>query len=115
VAGRYPLRFPQGATVRMGLGWKRNGVLVDLTGCRARMEFRTSAGGLLIERFDGDNGGLTIDEATNTINLYIAPETSSAWTQLSGAYDIEVVFPNNDVARLIEGPVSVSPEVTTGD
>lgn len=109
------MRIPQGATVRMGMIWKRGGAPVNLTGCRARMEIRTSAGGALIHRLDGDNGGLTIDEATNTIHLYIAPATSSAWTQLSGVFDLEVVFPNDDVARLIEGPVTVSPEVTTGE
>ncbi|MEU4726530.1 hypothetical protein AB0G06_43625 [Nonomuraea dietziae] len=115
MAGKYRLQIAQGTTVRRGLVWKRNGVPVDLTGCRARMEYRTSVGGPLVHRFDAANGGLTIDESTNTINLYITPATSSAWTQLSGVYDLEVVFPNNDVVRLIEGSVTVSPEVTTGE
>lgn len=115
MAGKYRWRIDQGTTVRTGLVWKRDGELVDLTGCRARMEVRTAAGGALIQRLDTENGGLVIDEAKSMITINLDPETTSAWTQLSGVYDLEVVLPNGDVVRLIQGPVSVDPEVTTGE
>lgn len=94
--------------------WLRDGEPVDLTGARARMEIRTTYGGALIHRLDTDNGGITIDP-DHTIRIRIPADASSAWTTLNGVYDLEIVFPNGNVARLIQGQVSVSPEVTTGE
>lgn len=115
MAGRYRLKIDQGSTVRMALRWLRGGEPVDLTGCRARMEIRTAVGGALIHRLDTENGGLQVDGPDGVIRIRVEAEESSAWTALAGVYDLEVVWPDGTVTRLIEGQVQVSPEVTTGD
>ncbi|MEU7830374.1 hypothetical protein [Nonomuraea sp. NPDC049129] len=116
MAGVYRLKIDQGTTVRRGFRWLRNTTPVDLTGCRARMEIRTAVGGALIHRLDTDEGdGLTIDGPAGMITLSIPPSVSSAWTSLTGVYDLEVVFPDGTVTRLVQGPISVSAEVTTGE
>ncbi|WP_344917336.1 hypothetical protein [Streptosporangium oxazolinicum] len=88
---------------------------VDLTGATARMEIRAKAGGALIHRLDTTNGGITLGGTSGTILLSIAPEVSSTWTILKAVYDLEVVEASGAITRLIQGPVSVSPEVTTGE
>lgn len=115
MAGTYRLKIDQGSTVRRALRWLRDGEPVDLSDCTARMEIRTAVGGALIHRLDTTNGGLEVDGPEGVIRIHIPAETSSAWTSMSGVYDLEVVFPDGSVTRLIQGQVQVSPEVTTGD
>ncbi|GAA3537114.1 hypothetical protein GCM10022419_016160 [Nonomuraea rosea] len=113
MAATYRFNIDQGTTVKRTLRWTRDGQPVDLTGATARMEIRTAVGGTLLHRLDTDNGGLTL-AADGTILIRIAPEVSSAWTVTSGVYDLEVVDASGQITRLIQGQVSVSPEVTTG-
>ncbi|GII83305.1 hypothetical protein Ssi03_12950 [Sphaerisporangium siamense] len=115
MAGTYRFKMDQGSTVRRPLRWLRNGEPMDLTGATARMEIRTAAGGALLHRLDTTNGGITLGGTAGTILIYIPAAVSSAWTVLQGVYDLEVVFPNEDVTRLLQGNFSVSAEVTTGE
>ncbi|MGS2646076.1 hypothetical protein [Streptosporangium sp. G12] len=114
MAGTYRFNIDQGTTVRRTLRWLRDGQTIDLTGATARMEIRDKPGGALIHRLDTTNGGLTLDAATGKILIHIAPEVSSAWTVSKAVYDLEVVEASGVVTRLIQGPIAISPEVTTG-
>ncbi|MER5643958.1 hypothetical protein [Streptosporangium sp. NPDC002524] len=115
MAGTYRFNIDQGTTVRRPLRWMRDGAPVDLTGATARMEIRAKAGGALLHRLDTANEGILLGGTSGTIVLIIAPEVSSAWTVFKAVYDLEVVEASGAVTRLLQGPVSVSPEVTTGE
>ncbi|WP_218158662.1 hypothetical protein [Streptosporangium canum] len=109
------MKIDQGSTVKRALRWLRNGVPVDLTGAKARMEIRTSAGGTLLHRLDTINGGLVLGGTDGTIQILIPAAASTAWGTLQGVYDLEVIFPDETVTRLIQGTVAISAEVTTGE
>ncbi len=113
MAATYRFNIDQGTTVKRTLRWLRDGLPVDLTGASARMEIRTAVGGTLLHRLDTTNGGLTLGP-DGTILIKIAPDVTTAWTAQSGVYDLEVVDSAGQVTRLIQGQVSISPEVTTG-
>mgnify|MGYP000111166529 CR=1 FL=1 len=115
MAGTHRLVIDQGTTVRRTLRWLRDGQPVNLTGATARMEIRTAFGGELLCRLDTSNGGLVLGGTEGTIQLHIPPAVSSAWTARSGVYDLEVVDASEAVTRLIQGQVTISPEVTTGE
>lgn len=94
--------------------WKRDNVIVDITGWTARMEIRDKIGGILLYRLDTSNGRLTINGPIGMIGLNIPADVSSAWTWKSGVYDLELVDPNGKIGRMIQGKIKVNAEVTTG-
>lgn len=112
------LKIDQGATFSKLVTWKVGpapGTVVDLTGCTARMHARqkiTDASVLL--DLTTENGGIVIGGSGGTVEIKI-PATQTAGIKWTGAvYDLEIEFPNGDVRRLLQGSISVSPEVTRG-
>jgi hypothetical protein len=111
------LKINQGATFRKVITWKAGtpALPVDLTGCTARMQMRgkiTDAAFLL--ELTTENGGIALGGVLGTITLNItaAQTTLIAWK--SAIYDLEIVYADATVRRLLAGSVSVSPEVTRG-
>ena len=106
----------QGATFRKRLTWTGPAPTrtpIDLTGCTARMQVRPDieSATVLVE-LNTTNGGITLGGAAGTIELFISDEASAAFTWLSGVWDLEIEFASGEVRRLMQGTVSVSPEVT---
>lgn len=108
----------QGATFRKRLRWsdKATGTPIDLTGCTARMQVRaeTSAPAVLLD-LTTENGGITLGGAAGTIDLYVGATATAAINWEGGVFDLEIIHPGalpDDVTRIAQGTVSVSPEVT---
>ncbi len=115
-AATYDITIEQGATFLREFNWKRDtgsGYLpVDLTGYSARMQVRAkvSASTILYEATT-TNGKLVLDPLAGKITLSIGPDESAAWKWRSGVYDLELQL-GSVVTRLLQGTVTVSPEVT---
>lgn len=108
----------QGATFRKRLRWsdKATGTPIDLTGCTARMQVRAETGSstVLLE-LTTENGGITLGGTAGTIDLYVGATATAALGWEGGVFDLEIIHPGalpDDVTRLAQGTVSVSPEVT---
>ncbi len=114
-ASKLKLVIKQGATFRRRLTWKTGSPLVpvDLTSFTARMQIRNEieSATVLVE-LTTENGGITLGGVTGTIDLYISATATAAYTWENGVFDIEMVTSPDEVIRLVEGSVSVSPEVT---
>lgn len=109
----------QGATFSKTLTWKTAPdedspkTPVDLTGCTARMQVRAKIGATeVLLTLTTENGGITLGGTAGTIDLLIEAEDTAAITWTSGVYDLEIIFTNGDVRRLLYGEVVVSREVT---
>ncbi len=114
MAAKYKLTIEQGATFRQVLTWKdASGAAVNLTGCTGRMQVRSSIDSptVLLE-LTSANGGVSFGGAAGTVTLLVPAVQTAAITWLSGVYDLEVVFTDGTVKRLLYGAVAVSPEVT---
>lgn len=114
-AAKLKLVIEQGATFRKTLTWSAGtpAVLVDLTGCTARMQIRSEiASPDILVDMTTENGGITLGGVAGTIVMYISPVDTAALSWTTGAYDLEIIFSSTDVRRLLYGPVTVSPEVT---
>lgn len=114
-AAKLKLLVEQGATFRKTLTWKAGtpAVPVDLTGCTARLQFRsevTAAAPLVT--LTTENNGIVLGGVLGTIELVITATATAGFTWTSAVYDLEIVFATGDVRRLIYGAVTVSPEVT---
>ena len=86
---------------------------LDLTGCSAAMDLRKSfRGASFLSLTSDEGGGLTIDAESGTITIDITHEQSSALGYGVYLYDLELIFPDETVWRVIEGRLNNRPEVT---
>lgn len=110
----------QGATFRHSFTWKSgptevSALPVDLTGCVARAQVRETHGSAVaIATLTTENGGVILGGATGTITLYLSAATTTAFPTPAKPvrWDLEIVWPDGDVVRLLEGQARISPEVT---
>lgn len=120
-AAKSNIKIEKGATFKLTFFWKdENEVAINLTGYTARMQIRSSvnATGAALLELTTANGGIVITPLTGKIEITISAHVTKdlAWT--SGVYDLELVLPgtpspdNDYVYRLVQGNVSVIPEVT---
>jgi hypothetical protein len=120
-AGKLPLYIEKGATFRYTLTWQ-NGeppAPVDLASYTARMQIRAPGSA------SGVNGGAVLIELTTEnsrialqgggelgrIDLHLTATDTETLAGIRGVYDLELVQ-GVDVTRLLEGEVTLSPEVT---
>lgn len=115
-AFKVPLRIDQGATFRKVVTWKAGtpAAPVDLSGCTARAQIRATVTSpdVLHEMTTATDGGITLGGLLGTVTLDIDEPTTAAFAWKTAVYDLEIVFADGTVRRLLQGPVSVSPEVT---
>jgi hypothetical protein len=110
------LEIYKGSTFVKVLQWKTGAtpVAVNLTGCTARMQIRKSVNDtVVLDTLTTENGKIQIHDAVNgKFKIIIAAEVSSAYTFTSAVYDLELVFTDGTVTRVIEGCFTAAPEVT---
>lgn len=113
-AATHDILIEQGATFLLNLVWKDSlGAPINLTGYTARMQVRhkiTDASPLLT--FTTENGGITLGGVAGTIAVTGSATLTDALTVKSGVYDLELVSGTGVVTRLIEGSVTITPQVT---
>lgn len=124
MATSYKFAWDKGTTISRVLQWKRDQAAggaepdyqpVNLTGYSARMEIRDKYGGLLLHRLDTDDTTMLIDGPNGAISFEIPASLTATWLWRNAVYDIELVDGSGRVTRLLQGTISLSPEVTTGD
>ena len=133
-AGSYSFTIEQGATTDFELVYKdSSGNPNDLTGYNARMQLKDSIGGsttylTLSSSLQSDGTGLNLSGSggnqaskpttSGSIGIFISHTTSSNLSFSSAVYDLEIVSGSGNTAtvtRLVQGKVSLSKEVTTGN
>lgn len=112
-AGNYDLYIEQGATFNKQLTWKDSvGNPVNLTGYTARLQIRTSLTESTTIASLTQGSGITLGGALGTIVLLLSAVQTAAITQTKGVYDLELQSGDGTVTRLLEGKVTIKPEVT---
>lgn len=113
MADTLDLSIDQGATFSRRLTWKdSNNTAINLTGYTARMALKKdkfqSAADLSLTT---ENSGITLGGIAGTIDLLITA-AQTADLDASYFYDLELVN-GSTVVRLVQGTITVDPEVTT--
>jgi hypothetical protein len=108
-AARYPIVIEQGSTWDPVLTVRDT----DLTGYTARMQIRAAvdAPDVLVD-LSTTNGRITIDGPAGRIKPLLTDVDTAALTWKQGVYDLELVSPSGHVDRLLQGTVTIDPEVT---
>ena len=117
-----PLKIKQGATFTRGFNWHLPGPIVDgkrtpgdpydLTGWTARMQIRKKQGAEILLEATTENGRLILGGATGRVTMRFDAQATSALTSKSGEYDLELIDPDGNVFILLEGRVTVDPNIT---
>lgn len=110
----------QGATCRQSFIWNSGPTStevapVDLTGCIARAYIRekyNSVSPLL--SMTTENGRIALGGAAGTIDITLSADATASLPSLrrDARWDLEIEWPDGDVCRLLQGAVTISPEVT---
>ena len=112
---RYKLDIQQGATLSLTATWTDStGTAVNLTGYTARMQVRAAYDATTtILSLTSGAGDITLGGSAGTIAITASATVTAALTApWTGVYDLELVSGGGVVTRLLEGPATVSPEVT---
>ena len=117
-AGKLNLYIEKGATWHHTLYWQigEPPVAVDLDGFTARMKIRVpgpNGGGTEIVELTTENDRIALetDAEAGRIDLHIDADDTTPLLGTTGVYDLELVN-GEEVTRLVEGSVTLSPEAT---
>lgn len=108
------ITIEQGATFQYSLIWKDSaGTPVNLTGYTARMQVRRRhADEVILMGLTSDTGEITLGGSAGTIVIVASATKTAAVPAKESVYDLELVSGDGTVTRLVEGNVTVTPEVT---
>lgn len=112
---RYNLIIPKGTTWNPPMTWKQSdGTAINMTDYIVRMTIKTSyTGYAIVTLTTADSSIAWIDQSAGQFRPVISAATTTAITQTSGVYDLEIVDASGVVTRVMEGTVSFSSEATT--
>jgi hypothetical protein len=103
----YDLAIEQGSTFRRSIPVLNDaGTPIDLTGWSARGQIR------LTYRDAGAVYDLALEVSGSNVEMTVPAADSSEWTWRHGVYDVELIDVDGAPTRLMQGNVTVSPEVT---
>jgi len=115
-AGTFNLQIEQGATYYVVLIWSAgsacaaNAEPVDLTGYTAELQIRPFP--LSTSVLYDATPNLTLGGVNGTITLEIPAANTAGFTWWNGVYDLKLTSSQGFATRLLQGSVSVSPEVS---
>jgi hypothetical protein len=88
----------------------------NLTGCSARMQIRKKPGTAVLVSITTASGGIVLGGQTGEIDFVLSATLTSTLPAKAITYelqyDLEVEFTSGDVRRVVEGKVTVSPDIT---
>jgi hypothetical protein len=85
---------------------------INLTNYTARMQARPSYESPTTVLNLANGTGITLGGTAGTINLLVAATTTATIGAAQYVYDLEIASASNEVTRVIEGTLQVTPEVT---
>lgn len=58
------------------------------------------------------NSKLSVDGVNGKVTLHVPNADSTAFTILKGYYDVEIIAPDTQVTRIVQGTVTIDREIT---
>lgn len=111
-AGTYNILIEQGATYDQTFTYTISGSPVNLTGYTARMQARQTHASptKILDLVSPTN--ITLGDAAGTVRVVVAATATDDLNAGTYVYDLELESGSGVVTRLIQGSLTVSPEVT---
>lgn len=111
------LYIEQGATFTFSFQWVRGETAetatpVDLTGFTGRMQIRQAQKKPVLAEVASGDGVTLIESAQGRVEISFSDLKTDGLTFPKAVYDLEMEAPDGTVYRLLEGNVTVSPNIT---
>lgn len=113
-AANYDFEIEQGSDLLKPFVWKDStGTPVDLSNYTAKLQVRRSASSpdVLFEMSTA-NGRISIIPSTGKVILIFKSTDTSPLTWKQGKYDLDLISAAGTVKRLLQGSITISPEIT---
>lgn len=108
-AGKYSITIEQGASFSLPITVQNSsGSVIDLTGATPRGQLRLNHGSPRALATFAVTGSMSL----GTFTCSLTPEQTASLPAGSAVYDVEIAYTSSSVDRLLEGSVTISPEVT---
>lgn len=112
-ASIYNFVIEQGATTVIPIQWLSNNIPTDITGYDIRCQLRQTAfSAAVLDELTIANGRITTNPTNGEFELDFPPEITKLYAFQTAVYDVELESGTGVVTRLIQGTVTLSPEVT---
>ena len=113
-AGKYDIVIEQGADFSYNVTWNdQTGAPVNLTGYSAAMMVRNSYNDASpILSLTSAGGQITLGGAAGTIAISASNTLTAALPASNGFYDLELTSAGGTITRLMQGKVTITPQVT---
>lgn len=114
-AGKLDLVIEKGAKFEKHLTYlDKTKAPIPMAGFTARMQVRKNAqAASFIIELTTENGGITLNDTTGEIDLYVSGTDTAAITERGNAvYDLELVDAGSEPIKLVRGTVSFIEEIT---
>lgn len=109
----YNALIEQGADWELIFEWQNpNGTPIDVTGYTAELQIRTSPLAKTAVLTLTSASGITITPLLGKFTVRATAIQTSAITNGTYSYDMEITSPGGYVTRLVQGTATVSPQVT---
>ena len=116
MAGAYDLAIEQGATFKVIFQWTdANNTPINITGYSARSQVRpTIESATVLVDATTVNGKLSIvaPASDGKVQLLISATETATLPSGTAVWDLELIAGDGTVTRLLQGSVTISPEVT---
>lgn len=114
------ITIDQGATFVDAFGWRADSTVtpgtpgdpISLAGATLRMQIRKKQGDPVILEATSPSDGLSHDGVGGNVSINLPPSKTNLLTYKSCRYDIEADFGGDHVEKLVEGSVTVRPNIT---
>ncbi len=112
--GKYDFCIPKGTDIIVPFRFRDSeGNLIDFGGFEARMQIRRFVNSsLVIDELTTYNARITVNVEEGTLTLHFPHALTEQYPTGQIVYDIELVSADGIVARVVEGRISVTSEVT---
>lgn len=114
------ITIDQGATFFDEWGWRADSLTtpgtpgdpISLAGATVRMQIRKKQGDPILLEASSPSDGITHDGAGGNVTITLPPSKTNLLTSKSCRYDVEADFGGDHVEKLVEGSVTVRPNIT---
>jgi len=114
-AGRLDLYIEQGAKFTLDFIWETSDVIpvpINLTGATAKMQIREKQQGAVYLDATSANSKIILGTTNGLVSLRFTATDTTLLIKRRLKYDLEISLPSSDPVRVLEGTVSVSPNIT---
>lgn len=107
--------LPQGSDINIPIAYKTGSpaTIVDLSGYSAKLQVRRNYDSPVLIELSSADGTITLSATSPNVTLHFSNSLTEGMTVFNDMiYDLEITSPSGSISRILQGPFSISRQVT---